>query len=429
LPGAWGKRVGVLVGAYALVFVALAPQVRSPGWRRAFMPWDRVQEETFTTFRTLEKSMAGRAFSWRPGGKRAPRLLSVGEWRTYRFPARLLFNGMFGETPVVWRIAGECRDTADMGRKFRQMGCDTVLYNYVSAKWLQKWAGGFVWDPGRIARYKEFCLARLRVARSFDVCDFSGGGFYLFHLDKSPAELVPKPSTALAIGKLRLPRTSTGRQPFVYYLPGAETAYMQAAGLKNRGRYAEAVRELEPFLRAHPEILSVRGEMGFCRAKAGDWSAAYQVLKPVVEKGLMDTTSLTTLGQAAFNLGKNDEADRILRESMRRYPGYEAVNRIYLAGVWYAKALGFAEARKVASAVAALEEATGWLRFDATDEPTERQRRNKLALILGLRADIRAAMGDRAAAVELYQEALRTAPDIPGAENWHKAIGEYSASR
>lgn len=214
------------------------------------------------------------------------------------------------------------------------------------------------------------------------------------------------------------------------HLPGAESVHHQATRLKSEGAYAEALREFEKIASAYPEILSFRRDVGYCYAQIKDWPNTYRWLKPIVDADLMDSTSLVTFGLAALNTGKLDEAYRVLRTALGRHPGEHSLIKVSLGLVCYSRALKFAQANQANPAERQLAEATELLNF--TPKPAETtvevKRRNGLAFVLGLRADIHRARGEQRRALELYGKALQLAPDLPGADGWKRLVRQLAPS-
>jgi len=53
--------------------------------------------------------------------------------------------------------------------------------------------------------------------------------------------------------------------------------------------------------------------------------------------------------------------------------------------------------------------------------------RQTRAMMLGIRADVAMAKGERRKAARLYTEAVRMAPDVPEAVGWEKRLGRVRA--
>ena len=99
--------------------------------------------------------------------------MSIAELRTYRIPARVLYGGMMGETPLFWKLARESRDSAHLRRKFRQLGVQVLLYNFVSEWWAAPRNSFFVWGSREISLYKEFFKRHFAVAGGSGHCSRS----------------------------------------------------------------------------------------------------------------------------------------------------------------------------------------------------------------------------------------------------------------
>jgi tetratricopeptide (TPR) repeat protein len=256
--------------------------------------------------------------------------------------------------------------------------------------------------------YIKYCLSDLSVTRIFDTCDYVGGGFYVFGLEKYPQPRRPKAS--------------------IPFLPGAEAYYSKAAWLMNKGRFGDAAEAYKPLVARHPEVIVYKGDLGYCYAQLGDWWRSYRLLKPIVDGGVMDALSMPTFGAAASSVGKPDEADRVLREGLRRYPGQDHVIKVCLGGVCYIRALECLSRNDAAGAEKLLDEAIDMLAFttSASEGSIEGQRQRKIAYATAVKADICATRGERDKAIRLYQEAIRIGPGMPGVEKW-RAVAERLA--
>jgi len=391
-PGWRGKVLAVVASAWMIAAVVAGAGDRRGLWGLALADPDAVFTRVMSTYATMTGELRQRGIT---------RLLVVDEFRTYRLPGRVIYSSVLGDTPFIWKAARECRDPAGMRRRFRQLGTDRLLFNYVTAEWAKKYSGSFPWDERMTNLYEDFCRKYMTIETRSRTCTFTGGGFYLFKLRKNP-----------------------GSNRTVHYMPGAESLEFTAAGqVRNILKNAPCIA-CEALSRAHPDVLFLRYELGDCLASVQDFQGAYSILKPVAAEGFMSSDILPLLGQVALNIGRLDEAERAFRDGMVSFPEQEQRIRIFLSGLYEQRALDRLKSRDLKGALAALDAAEKTLDFKASD-PDERiamQRRIQLGLVYGFQADIWAALGMRERAAILYRSAIRNAPDCPKAGRWRDEL-------
>jgi len=391
LAGRAARTAAALAAFVALVAIWRSPSARSAPWLDACLPAGAVRAADLTTYDSAVRSLAGTA---------PRRLLSVGEERTYRLPARAVCNGFIGETPLVWLMVRTSADEARLERRFRQLGAGLVWYNVVSVERASYFAASFPWDDRMLRLYQTFCRRWLEVKRGPDRIDARGGGICLFGLRARPLD---PPADA------------------VWFLPGAETAIRAARLLRDGGRTREASRAFERVLAAAPRTGYFVNQLGFLRFGAGDWAGAARTLRPFVEEGMVDSVNLPSYGAAIIYLGRADEAERILLRCLSIYDT-AAPNRVNLAWARQQKAVAAMNAGRLADAARDLDGAMNELAEVPTDPKAfyADARRQVAALVLGSRGDLARREGRPDEAVELYRKALELAPGIPEAKGWRR---------
>jgi tetratricopeptide (TPR) repeat protein len=392
------RSVCALVAVYALTCVYMGAATRRPLLRMALLPASAARSQILTTYGKAIRDLSI---------LNPPRLLLVGEQRCYLLPGRIVYNGCLGETPVVWKLARESRTAGELRKKFRQMGVRLVLYNCAGSKWVQKYSVSFEWTRRMAGLYSEFCRRYLDPAVMPERCDYANGGYYLYRVSDAGR---PRPLDE------------------VFFLPGAEGICYRGLGLMGAGRYVEAIPWLAEVVRDHPAVMAFRSELAFCHYMAGNFADAYRLFGPPIAKGYIDTVNVPSCAIAAYNLGRLDEAERLYRTTLARYPDHADPARVGIGSVFEARALLYMGEGRKDAAEAAIARAEEWLRLPtAYINPTvEIQRRQRLAQLAGFKGDIQRSLGHWPAAIAWYTEALRIAPDAPGTDNWRKAIGDLA---
>jgi hypothetical protein len=335
-------------------------------------------------------------------GFKPRRMLSIGELRTYRLPGRVLYNGFLGETPLVWRMVKDSRDQRELARKFRQTGAQFVFFNYVSTEWTQKYSGGyFSWDRRMFELYKEFCRSRLEYAWDSGSCDYVNGGFYLFRVRSTP---LPRP-----------PRV-------VLLVPGAEAYYYDSFLWGMRNNYDLAIAFMERVVLEQRDVMSFQSELAYLYSRKPDWPSAYKWVQEPVRAGLRNMVCTATYGLAAAATGRYEEAYPVLKEAMVKFVFAGNVVPISMGLVCFGRALNAASRNDPASVEKLLDEGEKAL-LNLPFPPTKTDRQDvdlRLALLHGLRGDLLAWKGECDKASEMYRDALRLAPGLPGTAVWRE---------
>ena len=388
LPAFPRRAALLLLPAAALARVWLFPSVYRPPWRNAVTPVAKVLDGRLTTYGDAVRDLNAMGVS---------RVLTVGELMVYRLPGRPVFGGVAGERQVVWQAAREARTTGGMAKRLRQLGVRTILYNFTGAKWVRRRSELYSWDERMADLYSLFVRSWLSVAGPTRRVDFQNGGYVIYSLDRRPR---PRPESE------------------VYFLPGAEAICQEAIHLRNSGDPATAAGELERLAKRYPEAGFLRGELAYCRMMEHNWAEVYRLLRPIVARGWMDSVNYPNFGTAALNVGKTDEAEKVLRECLVKYPGFEGEVRINLANAYLSRALVHAMARKGVKAEGLLEEAAGLLDFTPSTPFLEAMRRARLAGVKGLQGDLALARREYAVARALFGQAKALSRGTRAEEAW-----------
>ncbi len=302
LPGDHGRRLRVALAAAALLrFGTLV------------LPAARDTPTAGNPYRALRE--AGAHLTAR--GDR--RVLATGEWRTHLIPARILYDGHLGETPVVWSRVRAARSDDHLRRKFRQLGTRSILHNVVSVEWMAAHDEPFRWDDGMLRRYYAFCRDRTRPAVPPATADRTTGGYWILDLDPRPATPAPR-----------------SKPPAPFFLPGAEAAGLAANRAARTGRHGEAVAEYRRLLALAPGLGEYRSGIGRAHTVARRWREAREAFRPDAERGYLDGWNLWGLGAACFELGGLDEAETWFLRALDLYDTKDE-NRINLAAVYEAR--------------------------------------------------------------------------------------------
>lgn len=334
-------------------------------------------------------------------------LLLVGEVREYGMPRPCLLAQAHasGETPLIWRMVDESRTTRELEAKFRQLGVNRLLYNFVSVELVQQVFTPFPWDDRMLSLYEAFCRSHVKLLSQSTVCDNVAGGFCLYEVD---------------------PRREIGTVTSTYFLPGAETHFHEPMRLRRTGHPAEAIALLTGLVKRHPAVGAFRSELGYNYALQRDYANSYRYLAPSIQLGMRDMFNATSFGLAALQLGKLAEAQTVLEQALEHYPENRGTNRVTLGTVRFLLASAAANRHRTGDAELNLAAAERLLDFDPANETEDvvAQRVSTLAWISGLRGDLARSAGRIPEAVAFYRAACAIGPAQPQAAGWARAIQE-----
>jgi len=407
IPGLWIEAVevaGAAVGlagrrgivarwglvTAALVQLSLAPALRMVPWAHLFEPAARLRRSELTTYaRAIDDLSAAKT----------RRVLLVGAWRSYLMPCRVLFNGYWGEYPVVWSAVNASTGEEDLRRRFRQLGASAVLFNVVSVDPVSWHQGPFMWTDRMLRLYHGFCRKRLVIMASPGRIDRPNGGFFLLGFDLASR---PKPA----------------RPPFLL-LPGAETAVVKARIYASEQRFREARAEFRRVMSAAPGTAFFVTQYAYMEALSHRWERAHSLLRPLVASGYTDAFSLKTLGLASAFTGRTDEAIVEVERCVAFYDMAED-NRIVLALIHLDRAHARMGRGLVGGARSDLDAAGALLKLVPPDPKASyaRDRRRLVAMLYATKGELELRLGHANAGKSLYREALQAAPELPEARAW-----------
>lgn len=389
IPGSRGRTLRAGLAVLALALIAARPESRRAPWAAFREPVAAARAAALGGWAETAAAVARRG---------SDRVLSVGTDRVYPLPARVIYHGFLGETPLTWSLARSSRDTEHLRRKFRQLGADLLLHNFVGVEWMAMFHRPFPWDDRMLRTYHAFARGRLRPLDPPQRADRETGGLWTFALDAGPGARRDAP---------------------VFFLPGAETAMLGARRFRDLHDHPAAEREWRRLLDVTPGVAYLASQLGLTLTDRGRWLEAYRVFAPLDAIGFIDGANLWGHGTAAIYAGRYDEAERLLLRSLVLYDTTHA-NRTNLAWCYQARADALIRGGRPRDAGAWLAKAEGTLEAVPDDPGTywAVPRRQIAALIIGSHADLLRLAGDVAGAKARYREAAALAPDLPDAKGW-----------
>jgi tetratricopeptide (TPR) repeat protein len=335
------------------------------------------------------------------------KVLSVGETRTYLFPCRLIHCGNEGETPLIWKLARESRDTRELAVKIHQLGAEFILYNYVTVEWHAMSYRIYRWDDRMVGLYRVFCSSYLVLAHSSATCDFTHGGYYVYRILPAPSSHPPR---------------------LVWAAPGMDPLYGEGMTELRKGNTANAVRLLTNVREKAPTVGQCATQLGLALEISGDYAGVVEVLRPFVESGMVDAYNLLTYGRACLRTGRLDPAESALQEAVRRYPDKRDFITVNLAQVGVERVVAETRRERRADAERHAAEAETLLRSTPESGEHSTARRHTLTMLMLARAVLAEKTGNIEEAISLIRKAISLSPDHPDAASW-KAMIDVLTSR
>jgi len=388
-----------LFAGYGLLHAVAMAGTCLPEWRGIFTPDGEMARRYFPYQESLMRRLGEMGYR---------RVVSVGEIRTYAFPCRLLHGGTEGETPLIWKLVKESRDQRELGKRFVQLGTEYLVYNYVTVEWFAEAYHVFPWDRRMMRLYVDFCRScQTEVYRS-ESCDFDHGGYYIYRILRRPLASPP---------------------PVTWFAPGMEPVIGTALSLQLKGRRQESLELLLETLKLVPDVGMVWNAIGHAYADMADPVNAFKYLRKFAELGMMDCYNLPDYGGVAIQVMKLDLAERVLQESLRRYPAQSPAICANLALLRVLRASAAVARRQFGEAEGLLVEGEGYLDRVPVNWRKAGFRLGVRAKILALRGQILLIRGENVGGANLLREAFRVNPDDPLASVWKKAADQADPAR
>lgn len=220
-----------------------------------------------------------------------------GDRRVYRVPGRPWYGRTYGRN-WAWVLARECSTRGEIRKRFRQLRCRHVLYNFVTGTFPHPWAAPFRWDGRMLELWHGFVARDLDLAVRPGRVDPVNGGFCVYVLREEPrARPVP-----------------------LAYLPGIESLYYDVTRHGEKGDMAAWLRAARALLSRLPDVDGVRDLVAQGYWNQGRWQLAYDHYRPGIARGTVTEVNLWYAGVAAAYLGKWEEAEELVRRAVELSP-------------------------------------------------------------------------------------------------------------
>jgi len=334
---------------------------------------------------------------------KAKRVVVIGEFRSYRYPARIIWGGMGAETPFMWKLATESRNGDEMAKRVRQKGADRMVLNFITADWTSKPYRFYTWDDRSLALYLDFCGRWLDLDDPAPECDHVSGGFHVYRFRRVPLRKAP---------------------PYIAFAPGTEGLYGPTIVRMQSGDRAGAQAETRAVFDRMPRVLHAANQVGHMQYMAGDWEGAMKTMRLSSESGVIDSISQCEYGAAALNLGRLNEAEVALRAALPRYLSFRDNNLLSLATILAMRSQAAVNAGRPGPARSFLDEAVKLVDQVSANPGSAKGRRHTSALIHGMRGEVEFQLKRYTEAAREFTKAIEEGPDHMMARRWQAVINE-----
>ncbi len=367
---------------------------RGEKWRDLKLPVAEYRRKNLTTFeRTLDylKTL------------NPARTLTLGEFKTYRFPGRVLFGGTLGETPVAWKIVHESEDIRRLAIKFRQLGAQYVWHNYVTSDLTAFHYAEFPWNLRMIRLYVEYLKRHQFIVRESQGSDYVNGGFYIYGVSRRPVAS-PKDN--------------------VWFVPGAELIFAPIELSEKKYGINRAIEVGLAIKNLIPDVGSAWNAVGRCYLRNNMPKEAFQMLRPFVEAGMVDALNLADYVSAARLLGKIDLAESMANRCLSMLPDHRSILYVELAIINVIRAnkeINEGDGMRLQEYIEKVERYIAM----AGDDPKNRGLSRKVLATAKSYSAIHSAMvGKVPEALRLLEEACETDPDNKMVREWRRLAEE-----
>jgi hypothetical protein len=247
------------------------------------VPADAWLAERRSTLAELEKDLS-----------RVPHLgkvLGIGDVRFYRIPGRSVIERCYGRS-WPWVLAREAATTGEIVKRLHQMGCDYIVYNFVTEGYPQPFVIPFLWDDRALGLWRAFVCRDLEIVVQPRHVDVQNGGFCVYRLRRQPSQ---------------------SKCDYLPYLPGIASLYHQIVSQGKAEDWLAAGLALDKRV---PGVAYIRDRIGLAYRLFGAWEKVYEYYSYGVRHGMIDNGNYWQAGGAAMFLGKYPEAIALVERAM-----------------------------------------------------------------------------------------------------------------
>jgi len=226
------------------------------------------------------------------------RLAGLQATRFYLLPGRFMQEWMIYHS-WSWTFSRDSATAEDVARKFRQLGCRHLVYDFMMEYTPDRDPDPFVWSDRMQLVWKDFVGRYLEVVAAPVTVDDKNGGYCVYRVRKLP---------------LSHPPASLPYLPGIRSLYGDVTRHALAGDVKG---WLDSALLLQ---RRFPDVDFVNDLVGKGYEDAGRWREAYVFYRPGVAHGTLGAVNYWGQTRTAIMLGKWKEARNLIGMAKEYYP-------------------------------------------------------------------------------------------------------------
>jgi len=229
--------------------------------------------------------------------------------RGYRWPCRIRTDDMLGRD-IPWVLTRDCGSVARLGVRLRQMNASHIVFNFITESFIWPCDLPYKWDMRQLRLWRDFMKSRTEVAVYPAHSDHQNGGFYVF----------------------RIGAGARWHGPGVFYLPGIKPLRWEIHNSRAMlGAGTDPRAAALAYAKLFPDVGIFPMEVARLSTSMRDWRLAYSYSLPWVRAGMVSDASTGAFGQAAFELGRYDEASAALERALCVFTDQRDTSRGLLA--------------------------------------------------------------------------------------------------
>jgi hypothetical protein len=226
------------------------------------------------------------------------RLAGLQTSRSYLFPGRFLQEWMIYHS-WSWTFSRDSATAEEVARKFRQLGCRHLIYDFMIDYAPDPVTDPFKWNDRMQVVWKDFVGRYLEVSSPPETVDDRNGGYCVYRVRRRP---LARPPASLP------------------YLPGIRSLYGTVTRNALTGDVKGWLVSALLLQRRFPDVDFVNDLVGKGYADAERWRESYEFYRPGVTHGTLGAENYWGLTKAAIMLGRWKEARHLIGMAKKYYP-------------------------------------------------------------------------------------------------------------
>jgi len=294
--GPWTRRGALLAGTAGglLPLGSLLTGCLEPHVSLAYLA-GAISREEYLSERLTTYWQARSALAAIPG---LDRLAGMQWTRSYLLPGRFM-NETGIDTPWSWKFSRDSTTAREVARKFRQLGCRYILYNFMADCAPDPVKDPFRWNNRMLATWKDFVGRHLELAAVTETVDLKNGGFCLYRVRRVPLRRPPA---------------------YLPYLPGIRSLYRNVTSHALSGDMTGWLASARLLRKRLPDVDFAGDLVAKGYEATGKWREALECYRPGAAHGTLGGDNYFGMARCAVMLERWEEARFCIGMVKKHYP-------------------------------------------------------------------------------------------------------------